>query len=95
MSAYFIANIRIRDPEEYKKYLKDVDTVFEKFKGEYLALDDGPEVLEGNGDWGRVVLIRFPDKGELMRWYDSEEYRRILQYRLTAADCNAVAIKGK
>jgi len=95
MSAYFIANIRIHDETEYKKYLKDLDEVFAKFNGEYLSWDDHPEVLEGKWDYSRAVLIRFPNKEDLKRWYDSEDYRRILRYRLNAAECDTIIVQGK
>lgn len=95
MSAYFIASIRICDKSEYEKYLEDVDEVFAKFGGEYLAVDDCPEVLEGEWDYTKAVLIRFESIEELKRWYDSDEYRRILKYRLGAAECDTIIIKGK
>jgi uncharacterized protein (DUF1330 family) len=94
MSAYFIANIEIRDEEEYEKYLARVDEVFARFEGKYLAVDQNPEVLEGTWDYSRVVLIEFPDRAALLRWYSSEEYQEILKFRLRGARCDSVAIVG-
>ncbi|MCB0731797.1 MAG: DUF1330 domain-containing protein, partial [Ignavibacteriae bacterium] len=31
MNYYFIANIKINDENEYKKYLEKVDDIFEKY----------------------------------------------------------------
>lgn len=95
MSAYFIANIKINDEKEYNEYLKDVDEVFALFGGEYLAVDGSPEVLEGGWDYSRAVLIRFPSKEELKRWYLSDAYQRILIHRLAAADCDTIIVEGK
>lgn len=95
MSAYFIANIRIKDPTEYQKYLDGSAAVFQKYKGRYLAVDDCPEILEGSWNYSRLVLIEFPDKKSLHDWYQSEEYQALLKHRLTASDCDTVAIKGK
>jgi uncharacterized protein (DUF1330 family) len=94
VSAYFIANIEIRDEEEYGKYLARVDEVFARFEGKYLAVDPNPEVLEGTWDYSRVVLIEFPDRAALLRWYRSEAYREILKFRLRGARCDSVAIEG-
>ena len=94
MSCYFVAQIRIHDEEEYQKYLVAVDGVFEKFHGKYLAVDQKPEVLEGSWSGGRLILIEFPSEEELKRWYDSPEYRTILQYRLKAAECNSLLVRG-
>ena len=93
MSAYFIANIRITDEVEYSKYLEYVESVFNYYNGEYLAVDSNPEVLEGSWDYSRIVLIRFPDKDSLNKWYYSDEYQAILKYRLSAADCDTIIIE--
>ena len=94
MSSYFIAQIKIKDPEEYKKYLVGVDEVFAKFNGKYLTVDGEPEVLEGNWNYTRVVVIEFPNNDDLKKWYNSSEYQNILKYRLKAADCDTVIAKG-
>lgn len=94
MSVYFMAQITIRDHDEYEKYLAGVDEVFAKFNGRYLAVDDSPEVLEGSPRGGRVVLIEFPGREELLRWYESPEYQDILRHRLMAAQCDTLLIKG-
>ena len=60
MSAYFIANIKIYDEDEYNKYLEKVDEVFAKFNGEYLVIDKNPTVLEGEWNYSRAVIIKFP-----------------------------------
>lgn len=94
MSCYFIARIDIHDDREYEKYLAGVDEVFAKFHGKYLAADSLPEPLEGDPAPGRIVLIEFPSREELLRWYRSEEYQRILKHRLAAASCEAVIARG-
>jgi hypothetical protein len=51
MTHYFAAQIRIHDPEEYEKYLENFDEIFSQYKGEYLAIDESPTVLEGKWDY--------------------------------------------
>ncbi len=94
MSAYFIANIRIHDQQEYDKYLASVDEVFAKFNGKYLALDEHPSILEGAWDYTKVVLIAFPSEKELRAWYESSEYQGILRHRLQGAHCDTLLVKG-
>ncbi len=94
MSAYFVANIRIHDRQEYDKYLASVDEVFAKFNGKYLAVDEHPSILEGAWDYTKVVLIAFPSENELRAWYESEEYQTILKYRLRGAHCDSLLVKG-
>lgn len=47
MNCYFVAQILIEDEAEYRKYIEGADAVFQKYSGTYLAVDDNPEVLEG------------------------------------------------
>ncbi len=94
MSVYFIANINIKDYDEYQKYLDKAGDIFARYEGEYLAIDNNPMVLEGEWDYTRTVIIKFPGEKELLRWYQSEEYQEILQYRLKAALCDTIVVKG-
>ena len=95
MSSYFIAQIKINNEEEYKKYLKDTDFIFSKYNGKYLAVDNNPEILEGKWNYSRLVLIEFPNKNELKKWYNSEDYQIILKYRLNAAQCDTIIVNSK
>ena len=92
MSAYFAANIKIQNEAEYKEYLADVDNVFSKINGKYLTVDEKPTVLEGEWEYSRFVLIEFPDKESLEKWYFSEDYQRILKHRLAGAICDTTIV---
>ena len=58
--------ITIHDTEQYQMYLDGFDTIFDHYHGEVLAVDDRPEVLEGQCRHKRVVLIRFPGKNDII-----------------------------
>ena len=62
MNHYFIANIRINNQDEYQKYLDKVDEVFDKYNGEYLAVDESPVILEGKWNFTKSVLIKFNNR---------------------------------
>lgn len=93
MSAYFVANIRVKDEAAYQAYLDEVDGVFSQFNGTYLSVDPHPEVVEGNWSYSRLVLIQFPDKAALKRWYESDAYQTILKHRLAGADCDSIIVE--
>ena len=95
MDYFFIAQIKINDQDEYEKYIERVDEVFNKFNGEYLSVDDSPKILEGTWTYTRTVLIRFDSEEEFNEWYYSDEYQDILKYRLSAANCDSILIRGK
>lgn len=94
MSYYFIAQIKIKDKIEYQKYIDQSGAIFKKYNGAYLSVDDAPIILEGSWDYTRTVLIRFKSKSDFEDWYNSDEYKRILKYRLKAADCDTLLVKG-
>ncbi len=93
-SVYFIAQIKINDIREYELYLKKCNEIFSSYSGEYLAVDSSPEILEGEWDYTRSIIIKFPDESELKKWYESEEYQEILKHRLKAADCDTIIVHG-
>jgi uncharacterized protein (DUF1330 family) len=95
MSYYFLANIDIQDQQEYQKYLDEADRIFKKFKGKYLAVDNSPVILEGKWNYTRAVLIEFETKEDFSAWYYSEDYQRILKFRLIGANCDSLLLKGK
>jgi uncharacterized protein (DUF1330 family) len=95
MSSYFLALIDIHDPVEYDRYLAGFDEILARHRGEVLAVEDDPCVLEGDWPAGRTVLIRFPDAAELLRWYRSDAYQALARHRRRAATARIAAITGR
>jgi uncharacterized protein (DUF1330 family) len=94
MIHYFVAQIRIENPEEYEKYLNKFDDIFSGYKGEYLAIDESPTILEGNWNYTKSVLIKFNSKKDFEDWYYSDDYQSILKHRLKASKCDTILIEG-
>jgi uncharacterized protein (DUF1330 family) len=94
MKYYFSAQIRIDDPDEYDKYLEHFDEIFSKYKGEYLAIDESPLLLEGEWAYTKSVLVKFDSKEDFTDWYYSDEYQSILPHRLKASKCDTILIEG-
>jgi uncharacterized protein (DUF1330 family) len=95
MSCYFVAQINIHDRHEYQKYLDGHDEVFSKYKGRVMAVDENPELMEGEWQCSRTVLIGFPDEQEAKRWYQSTEYQELVKFRHRASDANIVLLRGR
>ena len=94
MIHYFVAQIKIHDPVEYEKYLENFDDIFSRFKGEYLAIDESPTLLEGTWDYTKSVLVKFNSKKDFEAWYYSEDYQNILKYRLNSSKCDTILLEG-
>ncbi|MGD2051694.1 MAG: DUF1330 domain-containing protein [Acidimicrobiia bacterium] len=95
MSCYFIAQIDIHDEAAYAAYLAGYDEVFDRFDGEVLAVDDAVTVLEGEWPFSRTVVIRFPDRASLDRWYRSPEYQALAEHRRRGSIGNIAAVEGR
>ncbi len=95
MSSFFLALIDIHDSEGYEKYLAGYDTVFNKFKGKVIAVEDNPRILEGTWPAGRTVMIEFPNDNELRKWYDSTEYQILAKHRKEASVASIAIISGR
>jgi uncharacterized protein (DUF1330 family) len=94
MTHYFIAQIKINDPDEYDMYLDKFDDIFSRYKGEYLAIDLSPTLLEGDWSYTKSVLIKFNSKKDFEDWYYSDDYQKILKHRLNASKCDTILIEG-
>ena len=80
--AYFIANIEITDPDEYKKYEKDFFPLFKKHGGTWLTFDDAPTTFEGEDPRkGRMIIGEFPSEEAALAWYDDPDYQAISEHR--------------
>lgn len=95
MSCYFVAQITIDDPELYQRYLDGYDAVFSQYAGTVIAVDDAPEVLEGDWSRTRIVMIRFPDEAALKGWYGSAAYQELAQYRRRASQADILLVHGR
>jgi uncharacterized protein (DUF1330 family) len=82
------------DYETMKKYVEKVRGTVEQYGGQYLATDPNVEVIEGAWAPLRTVIIAFPTREALGRWWDSTEYQAILPYRLKGAKGSAIVVHG-
>jgi len=94
MIHYFVTQIKINNPDEYEKYLERFDDIFSQYKGEYLAIDESPTLLEGDWNYTKSVLIKFNSKQDFEDWYYSDDYQLILKHRLKASKCDTILIEG-
>ena len=95
MSAgYVIAQLKVTNPENYKEYIEKVTNVIEKFGGEYLARGGDHQVVEGEDNFPRIIIIKFPSYEKALEWYNSKEYKPIKQIRLDNSEGTNIIVKG-
>ena len=94
MAHYIVAEITITDREEYARYEAGFMAIFSRYQGKMLAVEEQPELLEGQWPHSRTVLVEFPDREQAMAWYQCEHYQALAQHRKRASSGNLVLIKG-
>ncbi len=94
MSVYLIAEIGIDDRDEYSKYEAGFMNIFSRFSGSVLAVEEEPEILEGDWPHTRTVIIQFPSRKDALEWYRSAEYQELAKHRFKSSAANIALIKG-
>jgi len=95
MPAYLIGNIEVTDPAAYEEYKKRVAATVAAHGGRSLVRPgEAMEVLEGDWTPKRLVILEFPSAAKLKAWYNSPEYRPLLQIRLRSAKSSLVMVEG-
>lgn len=93
--AYLIVENHVTDPEQFKRYMAEAPGAVKAYGGEYLARGGQLDVLEGDWNPHRMVLIRFPSFEQAKAFYDDAQYTRIRGLRKGAAEYfNMVLVEG-
>jgi uncharacterized protein (DUF1330 family) len=94
MAVYVIGQLDIHDRDEYGKYETGFFDVFNKYQGEFLVVNERPEVLEGEWAHTRTVVIRFPSSEEAKRWWNSPEYQSLAEHRRRGSEGDIILVDG-
>ncbi len=85
MTAYIIADIQVTDPAAYDQYRPLAAASIARFGGRFVVRGGKVDLLEGEPEPERIVVIEFPDADTARRWYRSEEYQTALKIRQSAS----------
>jgi uncharacterized protein (DUF1330 family) len=94
MPAYVIFDIHVDDPDAYGPYRERAGATVEAHGGRYLARGGAHEVLEGEWDVDRLVVLEFPSMERAREWYRSPEYRELARIRQGASHGQAALVEG-
>ena len=94
MKGYLIAQINVNNLENYKEYLKNVTPIANRYGGNYIVRAGNFEIMEGNWDYKRNVVIEFPSLEKAKEFYNCPEYQPIKKIRLDNAENNLIIIEG-
>ena len=93
-SAYVIANVDVTDPVQYEQY-KKLSSIAMKVHGAEICIRGGKvEVLEGDWNPARFVMLKFPSVEAAHKFYESPEYKAAKQAREGAANMRMIIVEG-
>jgi uncharacterized protein (DUF1330 family) len=94
MPAYFVAELDVTDQAAMEPYRAAVPATLAQYGGRFLVRGGATELVEGQPEPKRVVIVEFADPAALKRWYNSPEYQKILPGRLKNSTGRAFIAEG-
>lgn len=94
MAAYFIVDLDITDLAGFREYQQLVGATIDQYGGKYLVRGGIAEMLEGDWQTHRLVMLEFESMEQAKRWYDSEEYAAIKGIRHRTANTQGILVEG-
>ncbi len=94
MAAYIIARVRVTNADQYGRYKLLTPAAVEAHGGRFIVRGGEHEVLEGDADDRRIVVLEFPTGDAARAFYDSPEYVKARAVRSGAAEMEMVVVEG-
>jgi uncharacterized protein (DUF1330 family) len=94
VTAYIIVEIDVHDPVGYEEYKKLAGPTVEARGGKYIVRGGKTEVLEGDWQPKRIVILQFSSMDQAKEWLNCEEYREPRKMRHRTAKTNMIMVEG-
>ena len=94
MAAYIIARVRVTDADQYGEYKLLTPAAVAGHGGTFIVRGGEHEVLEGQPDDRRIVVLEFSTSDDARTFYDSPEYIEARAVRAGAAEMEMVLVEG-
>jgi len=93
-SGYIIASVDVTNPEQYAQYREWSTKAMQAHGAEVCVRGGKVEVLEGDWNPGRTVILKFASFEAARAFYDSPEYLLAREARAGAAIMRMVCVEG-
>ncbi|SFK94487.1 DUF1330 domain-containing protein [Lysobacter sp. cf310] len=94
MTACLIANITVKDPDCFKAYVAGAPAIVARFGGKYIVRGGASEILEGQPQINRTVVIEFPSLQHGKAFYADPEYQKLVRIRQVGSDTHMFCIES-
>lgn len=94
MAAYVIFDVDIRDMARYQEFMSAVKPALDEAGARYLARGGAHQVLEGDWEPRRIVLLEFPSVASFETFYNGPTYQGLKQVRDACSSARLVCVEG-
>jgi len=95
VAAYLVFHNRVTNAEKMQEYLAKVRETMAAHHPEILVFAEHAEVIEGQTNLPRTIVMKFDSRDAAMAWYHSPAYQAVLPLRLEATEGFAVLVDGQ
>ncbi|EAZ82877.1 DUF1330 domain-containing protein [Algoriphagus machipongonensis] len=88
MPAYVLVEVDIHDQDIYEEYKKHTPESIAEYGGKFIIRGNPIQVLEGEWNHDRLVMLEFKDRETAEKWYYSEKYTKAREIRSKGSKAN-------
>jgi uncharacterized protein (DUF1330 family) len=92
--AYLVVDAKSSDPQAMARYRDLAQVAVANFGGRYLVRGAPYEVVEGDWQPQRLVIVEFPSMENAKAFYDSPEYRVAREARAGVSDFDMLLVEA-
>ena len=94
MGAFVIIDVSIHDDSMYEEYKKLTPGSLVEYGGQFVVRGGKSEMLEGDWNPKRIVVIEFPSVEQAKAWWNSELYSKAKAIRQSASTTKMIVVPG-
>ena len=94
MAGYAIIDTEITDKETFSKFIERIPAVVESYGGKFVVRGGTVEVVQGDWNPSRLVIIEFESAEQALNWENSQEFAELRELRNGASNSNVIVIEG-
>ncbi len=94
MSAYIIVEVDIKDHVRYEDYKRLTPASIAAYGGRFIVRGGKAELIEGDQEPKRIVVLEFENTERAKAWWNSPEYSEAKNLRYATAESRMILVEG-
>lgn len=94
MPAYVVVQVSVEDADTYEEYKRLAPPSIAEYGGRYIVRGAKVDVLEGDWNPGRFVMLEFPGVADAKAWWESDSYAAAKAMRQRSASTQMILVEG-